>query len=70
MPEELWTEVHSIVQEVANKTIPNKRKHKKAGWLSEEPVQIVGEQREAKSKGEREGNPIKCRVSKDICKRQ
>ena len=55
MPEELWTEVHSIVQEVANKTIPNKRKHKKAGWLSEEALEIVGEQREAKSKGEREG---------------
>ena len=54
VPEELWTEVHSIVQEVANKTIPNKRKNKKAGWLSEEALQIVEEQREAKSKGERE----------------
>ena len=54
MPEELWTEVHSIVQEVANKTIPNKRKNKKAGWLSEEALQIVEEQREANSKGERE----------------
>ena len=51
MPEELWTEVCSIVQDVANKTSPNKRKNKKAGWLSEEALQIVEEQREAKKQG-------------------
>ena len=52
--EELWTEVSNIVQEAVNKTIPNKRKSKKAKWLSEEVLQIVVEWREVKSKGERE----------------
>ena len=53
MPEELWTEVHSTVQEVAIKTIPKKKKCKKAKWLSEEVLQIA-EEREAKGKGEKE----------------
>ena len=52
--EELWTEVHNIVQEAANKTIPKKKKSKKAKWLSEETLQIAEERREVKSKGERE----------------
>jgi len=43
VPEELWTEVCNIVQEAVNKTIPNKRKSKKAKWLSEEVLQIVEE---------------------------
>ena len=49
-----WTEVRNIVQEVANKTIPKKNKSKTAKWLSEEALWIAEEQREAKSKGERE----------------
>ena len=54
MPDELWTEVHDIVQETGIKTIPKKKKCKKAKWLSEEALQIAEERREAKSKGERE----------------
>ena len=54
MLEELWTEVHNIVQEAANKTIPKKKKSKKAKWLSEEALQIAKERREVRSKGERE----------------
>ena len=54
VPEELWTEVHNTVQETVNKTIPNKKKSKKAKWLSEEALQIAKERREIKSKGERE----------------
>ena len=54
MPNELWTEVHDIVQEAAIKTIPKKQKCKKAKWLSEEALQIAVKRREAKSKGEKE----------------
>ena len=54
MPEELWTEVHNIVQEAANKTIPKKTKSKKAKWLSEEALQIGKEGRGVKNNGERE----------------
>ena len=53
MPEELWTEVCNIVQEVVIKTIPKKEKRKKAKWLSGEALQIAVK-REAKSKGEKE----------------
>ena len=54
MPEELWMEVHYIVQEAVIKTIPRKKKCKKAKWLSEEALQIAVKRREAKSKGEKE----------------
>ena len=54
MPEELWTEVHNIVQEVVIKTIPKKKKCKKAKWLSEEVSQIAENRRETKGKGEKE----------------
>ena len=54
MPEELWTEVHNIVQDVVTKTIPKKKKCKKAKWLSEEALQIAKKRREVKGKGERE----------------
>ena len=54
MPEELWTEVHDIVQEAVIKTIPKKKKGKKPKWLSEEAFQIVEKRREGKSKGEEE----------------
>ena len=54
MPEELWAEVHDIVQEAVIKTIPKKRKCKKAKWLYEEALQIAEKRREAKGKGEKE----------------
>ena len=50
VPEELWMEVHDIVQEAVIKTIPKKKKCKKAKWLSEEALQIAVKRREAKSK--------------------
>ena len=53
-PDELWTGVHDIVQETGIKTIPDKKKHKKAKCLSEEALQIAVKRREAKSKGEKE----------------
>ena len=54
MPDELWTEVHDIVQETGIKTIPKKKKCKKAKWLFEEDLQIAVKRREAKSKGKKE----------------
>ena len=54
MPEELWMEVCDIIQEAVSKTIPKKKKCKKAKWLSEEVLQIGVKRREAKSKGEKE----------------
>ena len=54
MPEELWREVHNIVQETGIKTIPKKNKCKKAKWLSGEAPQIAVKRREAKSQGEKE----------------
>ena len=54
VPEELWMEVRDIVQETEIKTIPKKKKCKKAKWLSEEALQIAVRRREAKSKGEEE----------------
>ena len=52
--DELWTEVHDIVQETGIKTIPKKKKYKKSKQLSEEPLQIAVKRREAKGKGEKE----------------
>ena len=54
VPEELWTEVRDIVQEAMIKTIPKKKKCKKAKWLSEETLQIAMKRREVKGKGENE----------------
>ena len=54
VPEELWTEIHDIVQKAVIKNIPKKKKCKKAKWLSEEALQIAVKRREAKSKGEKE----------------
>ena len=54
VPEELWTEVHDIVQEAVIKTIPKKKKCKKAKWLSQEALQIAEKRREVKCKGEKE----------------
>ena len=50
----MWTEFRNTVQKASNKTIPKKKKSKKANWLSEEALQIAEERREAKSKEERE----------------
>ena len=55
MPDELWMEVRDIVQETGIKTVPKKKKCKKAKWLSEEALQIAVKRREAKNKGEKEG---------------
>ena len=54
VPEELWTEVHDIVQEAGIKTIPKKKKWKKSKWLSEEDLQITMKRTEVKGKGEKE----------------
>ena len=54
MPDELWTEVHDIVQETGIKTIPMEKKCKKAKWLSEEALQIAVKRRVVKGKGEKE----------------
>ena len=54
MPEELWTEVRDIVQQVAIKIIPKKNKCKKAKWLSDEALQIAVKRREEKGKGRKE----------------
>ena len=54
VPEELWMEIRDIVQEAVIKTMPKKKKSKKAKWLYEEAFQIPDERREAKGKGEME----------------
>ena len=54
VPEELWMEVCDIVQEAVIKTIPQKKKYKKAKWLSEEALQIAEKRKEAKGMGEKE----------------
>ena len=51
--EELWTEVHDIVQDAGIKTISKKKKYKKSKWLSEEALQIAVKRREVKGKGEK-----------------
>ena len=54
MPDELWTEVHDIVQETGIKTIHMEKKCKKAKWLSDEALQMAVKRRDTKSKGEKE----------------
>ena len=58
MPEELWAEVCDIVQEAGIKTIPEKKKCKKAKWLSDEAIQIAENRGKAKGKGEKESYTI------------
>ena len=58
VPEELWMEVCDIVQEAEIKTVPKKKKHKKAKWLSEETLQTAVKRREVKGKGEKKDIPI------------
>ena len=57
VPDELWAEVHDIVQETGIKTILKKKKCKKAKWLSEEALQIAEKRKEVKGKGKRKGIP-------------
>ena len=65
VPEELWIEVRDIVQEAVIKTIPKKKKCRKAKWLSEEVLQIGVKRREAKGKGEKgKIYPFECRVQR------
>ena len=54
MPEELWTEVHDIVEEAGIKNILKEKKCKKAKWLSDKALQIAGKRRQVKGKGEKE----------------
>ena len=65
LPEELWTEVHNIVQEAVIKTIPKKKKCKKVKWFSEEVLQRAEKRREAKGKGEKKDIPIRMQSSKE-----
>ena len=66
MPNELWKEVHDLVQEAGIKTIPSKKKGKKAKWLCEEALHIAVKRRDAKSKEEKERYTFfECRVSKN-----
>ena len=58
VPDELWTDVHDIVQKTGIKTIPKKKKCKKAKWLFEEVLQIAVKRREAESKEKRKDTPI------------
>ena len=66
MPDELWMEVHDIVQETGSKTIPKKKKRKKAKRLSEEALQIAEKRSEA-TRQRRKGKiyPFECRVTKN-----
>ena len=66
VPDELWTEIHDIIQEAGIKTIPKKKKCKKAKWLSEEVLQIT-EKRRGVKRQRRKGKiyPFECRVPKN-----
>ena len=65
VPDELWTEVRDIVQKTESKTIPKKKKCKKAKWLSEEALQIAVKRREVKAKEKGKIHPFECRVPKN-----
>ena len=67
VPDEIWTEVHDILQETGSKTITKKKKFRQAKWLCEEALQISVKRREAKRKGKI--YPFECRVSKNSKKR-
>ena len=65
MPDELWMEVHDIVQEAVIKTIPKKKKCKKAKWLSEEALQIAEKKEKKRQKRKGKIYPFECRVPKN-----
>ena len=69
VPEELWTEVHDIVQEAVIKTIPKKKKCKKAKWLSEDALQIAMKRRSKRQRRKGKIYPFECRVAKNSKKR-
>ena len=71
VPEELWTEVCNIVQEVVTQTIPKKKECKKAKWLSEKALQIAEKRREEQDKGGKgKIYPTECRVPENSKERQ
>ena len=65
VPKELWMEIHDIVQEVVIKTIPKKKKRKKAKWLSEEDLHIAEKRRDIKDKGKMKDKSICMQSSKE-----
>ena len=65
MPDELWTEVHGIVQEAVFKIIPKKKKCKKAKWLSEEALQIAEKKRSERQRRKGKIQASECRVPKN-----
>ena len=65
MPDELWMEVRDIVQRTGIKTIPKKKKCKKAKWLSEEGLQIAAKEEKQKPKSKGKICPFECRVPKN-----
>ena len=67
MPEELWTEIHDIVQEAGIETIPKKKKCKKAKWLSEEALQVAEKKKKRCERQKRKGKiqPFECRALKN-----
>ena len=65
VPEELWTEVHNTVQEAGIKTIPKRKKCKKAKWLSEEALQIAEKKRSERQRRKGKIYPFECRVPKN-----
>ena len=65
VPDELWTEVHDIVQETGNNTIPKKKKCKKAKWLSEEALQIAVKREGKKQRRKEKIYQFECRVPKN-----
>ena len=69
VPDELWMEVHDIVQEIGIKTIPMEKKCKKAKWLSGEALQIAVKRREMKNRRKGKIYPFECRVPKNSKKR-
>ena len=69
VPDELWNEVHDIVQETGIKNIPTEKKCKKAKWLSGEALQIAVKRKESKDKGKKERYTFECRVPKNSKKR-
>ena len=65
VPEELWTKVHDIVQEAVIKTIPKKKKCKKAKWLSKEAFQIAEKRKHERQRRKGKIYPFECRVPKN-----
>ena len=65
VPEELWMEVHDIVQEALIKTIPKKKKCKREKWLSEEALQLAEKRRDTKDRRKEKIYPSECRVPKN-----